>query len=109
MLFRSLLFTGLFTDKVEGLTNKISNGDPKKVGILMIAAMCGAFAYLFGNELIKVLNPETAAYAVAGISAGISMLFLEKAAKKYPKLGEYNLGITMIIGMFFAVLFTKLV
>ncbi|NLY73169.1 MAG: DUF5058 family protein [Tissierellia bacterium] len=104
-----LLFTGLFTDKVEGLTNKIYNGDPKKVGILMIAAMCGAFAYLFGNELIKILNPETAAYAVAGISAGISMIFLERAAKKYPKLGEYNLGITMIIGMFFAVLFTKLV
>ncbi len=104
-----LLTTGLFSHKVEGLTNKISGGDPKKLGILMISAMCGAFGYLFGNELIKVLNKETRAFAISGISAAIAMLFLEKIAKKHPKLGEYNLGIAMIVGMAFAVLYLHLI
>lgn len=104
-----LLFTGLFSHKVKGLTNKISGGDPKKVGILMIAAMCGAFAFLFGNELLKSLNPKTRTYAISGIGAAIAMLILEKIAKKYPKLGEYNLGIAMIVGMTCAVIFNRLV
>lgn len=104
-----LISTSLFTDKIEGVTHKISKGDPKKVGILMIAAMCGAFGYMFGNELVKALKPETVAFSVAGISAGVAMLLLEKAAKKYPKLGEYNLGIAMVVGMFCAVVYTKMV
>lgn len=104
-----LLFTGLFSHKVEGLTDKISGGDPKKVGILMISAMCGAFAYLFGNELKKALDPATRAFAISGIAAAVGMYFLEKLAKKYPKLGEYNLGIAMIIGMAVAVFYNRLV
>lgn len=69
----------------------------------MVSAMCGAFAYLFGNELKKALNPATAPFAVSGIGAAVAMYFLEKLAKKYPKLGEYNLGIAMIVGMICAV------
>lgn len=104
-----LLSTALFSHKIEGITHKISGGDPKKVKILMIAAMCGAFGYMFGNELKKVLNPKTAAFAVAGIGAAVAMYLMEKLSKKFPKLGEYNLGIAMIIGMFCAVIFKRLV
>lgn len=104
-----LLFTGLFSHKVEGLTKKISGGDPKKVGILMISAMCGAMGFMFANELKKIFNPETAAFAVSGIIAAIAMYFLEKLAAKYPKLGEYNLGFAMLIGMFGAVIFKRIV
>lgn len=104
-----LLFTGLFSNKLEGITKKVSKGDPKKLGILMISAMCGAFAYLFGNELIKGLGPETRAFAVSGIGAAVSMLIFERIAKKHPKLSEYNLGITMIIGMVCAVMFNRIV
>lgn len=104
-----LLFTGLFSHKVEGMTNKISGGDPKKVGILMISAMCGAFAFLFGNELLKSLNPQTRTYAISGIGAAVTMLIFERIAKKYPKLSEYNLGIAMIVGMACAVIFNRLV
>jgi len=103
-----LLATALFSHKIEGITHKISAGDPKKVKILMIAAMCGAFGYMFGNELKKLLNPKTAAFAVAGIGAAVAMFFLEKISKKFPKLGEYNLGIAMIIGMSCAVIFKRL-
>lgn len=104
-----LLFTALFSHKVEGITDKISGGDPKKVQILMVAAMCGAFAFLFGNELIKVMNPETRAYAVSGLGAAIVMIFLERLAEKIPKLSEYNLGIAMIVGMACAVVFNRIV
>jgi len=104
-----LLSTALFSHKIEGLTHRISGGDPKRVGVLMISAMCGAFAYLFGNELKKALNPATVPFAVSGISAAIAMYFLEKLAKKYPKLGEYNLGIAMIIGMACAVIYKRIV
>ncbi|MFB0917682.1 MAG: DUF5058 family protein [Clostridiaceae bacterium] len=104
-----LLTTALFSDKIEGVTKKISGGDPKKVGILMISAMCGAFAFLFGSELKKILTPKTVPFAVSGIGAAIAMIFLEKLSKKYPKLGEYNLGIAMIIGMICAVVYNKMV
>lgn len=104
-----LLFTALFSHKVEGLTKKISGGDPKKVGILMISAMCGAMGFMFANELKKIFNPATAAFAVSGIIAAIAMFLLEKLAKKYPKLGEYNLGFAMLIGMFGAVIFKRIV
>lgn len=104
-----LLVTGLFSHKIGGITKKISNGDPKKLGILMISAMCGAFAFLFGNELMKALKSETRTFAISGIVAAVAMLLLDKAAKKYPKLAEYNLGIAMIIGMVGAVVFNRIV
>ena len=103
-----LLTTALFSHKLEGITHKISGGDPKKVQILMIAAMCGAFGYMFGNELKKIFDPKTAAFAVAGIGAAVAMYFLEVISKKHPKLGEYNLGIAMLIGMFCAVIFKRM-
>ena len=103
-----LLFTGLFTHKLGGMTDKISGGDPKRVSILMVSAMCGAMSYMFGVEFIKILNPETRAFAVAGVGAAVAMYFLEKLAEKYPKLGEYNLGIAMIIGMACAVIFNRI-
>lgn len=104
-----LIFTGLFSHKIEGFTEKISKGDPKRLGILMISAMCGAFAYLFGNELIKILDPKTRAFAISGISAAIVMIVLERFAEKYPKLSEYNLGIAMIVGMASAVIYNRLI
>lgn len=104
-----LLSTALFTHKIEGVTHKISGGDPKKVKILMIAAMCGAFGYLFGNVLKNIFDAKTQPIAVAGIASAIAIFFLEKLMKRFPKLGEYNLGIAMLIGMFCAVAFKRLV
>lgn len=104
-----LFTTGVFSHKIEGLTHKISGGDPKKVGILMVAAMCGAFGYLFENELTKGLNPSTRAFAVSGIGAAIAMIILERIARRHPKFGEYNLGIAMIVGMICAVVYKRIV
>ncbi len=104
-----LASTALLSHKIEGITHKISGGDPKKVGLLMISAMCGAMGFMFTNELKKILVPETRAFAVSGIAAAIAMFFLEKLAKKYPKLGEYNLGFAMLVGMFVAVAYNRMV
>lgn len=104
-----LLFTGLFTDKLDGLTKKVSGGDSKKIGILMIAAASGAFAYFFGNELFKIRDPENKTFAVAALAGAVSMMVLERMAKKYPKLAEYNLGVSMIIGMASSVIFNRII
>ncbi|MEL7647895.1 MAG: DUF5058 family protein [Sedimentibacter sp.] len=103
-----LFTTGLFSHKLDGVTDKISGGDPKKLGILMVSAMCGAFSYLFGKELIKGLDPKTRPFMVSGIAAAVAMIILDKVAKKYPKLTEYNLGIAMVVGMAAGVIFKRL-
>lgn len=103
-----LVTTGLFSDKLEKITKRVSGGDSKKLGIIAVAAMCGAFSYLFGTELVKGLKPETRAFMISGIAAAIAMLILDKLAKKYPKLLEYNLGFAMIAGMLAAVVYNSL-
>lgn len=100
-----LLFTGLFTDKLDVMTKKVSGGNAKTLGLISIAAVIGSFAYLFLNEINKGLAPGQSAAIVAALAGLVAMMILEQLAKKYPKLTEFNLGIAMLIGMFVAVLF----
>lgn len=89
-----LLFVGLFTHKLDGLRNKISKGDSKLTGEIGGAATLGAMAYLVGGHLLA-----GGANLISALAAGVGMILLVKLAEKYPKLGEYNLGIAMVIGM----------
>lgn len=95
-----LLFVGLFTHKLEGLRDKVSKGDAKLTGEIGGAAMLGAMAYLVGGHLVA-----GGGRLVAALAAGISMILLGKLAEKYPKLGEYNLGLAMVVGMIVAVMY----
>lgn len=104
-----LLFTGLFTDKLQIISDKVSGGNVRTIGIVSLSAMLGAFAFLFGQELIKIAKPEVRAYGVAGIVAMVSMMLLDKLADKFPRLSEFNMGIAMIIGMASAVIYNRLV
>lgn len=99
-----LLFTALFTDKLEIITQKVSRGNTKTLGVLGAGAILGSFAYLFLNEVRKGLQPNQTPILAAALSAMVAMVLLERVAKKYPKLTEYNLGIAMLVGMFAAVL-----
>ncbi|MCI5997422.1 MAG: DUF5058 family protein [Peptoniphilaceae bacterium] len=103
-----LLTTGLFTHKLDKINKKISGGNPKKMAKITLPAMCGAFAFFFSKDLLNGLKPEMRGFMISGITAAISMIILEKIAKKYPKLVEYNLGIAMVIGMTATVLYIKL-
>lgn len=65
------------------------------------ACSLGIFGYLDVNEIGKGWG--NAAAVAGGI---IGMAILEKfVAKKVPKIREYNLGIAMIIGMLFAIIY----
>lgn len=90
-----LLTSGLFSDKLDKITQKVSGGSTKKMGILMISGMCGAFSFLFCNQLVNGATP----YKAAAATSVIAMPLLNKIAKNHPKLREYNLGIAMVIGM----------
>ncbi|MDU6553063.1 DUF5058 family protein [Finegoldia magna] len=46
-----LLSSGLLADKLEILSAKVSKGNPKRLSIIMVAAMCGAFGYLCFNQI----------------------------------------------------------
>ena len=70
-------------------------------GVMSGACSLGIFGYLDVNEIGKGWG--NAAAVAGGI---IGMAILEKfVAKKVPKIREYNLGIAMIIGMLFAIIY----
>lgn len=99
-----LLFTALFTDKLEIITQKVSGGNAKTLAIISGGAIVGSFGYLFMDELKKGSVPGNSPHFVAAIAALVAMIILDNIAKKYPKLTEYNLGIAMIVGMAAAVI-----
>jgi len=95
-----LLFVGLFTHKLEGIRDKVSGGDSKLTGEIGGAAMLGAMAFLVGGHLIA-----GSGRLVAALASGIAMVILSKLAVKVPKLLEYNLGISMVVGMVAAMIY----
>lgn len=103
-----LLTTALFSDKLEKITHKVSGGDAKKIGILGTGAMLGAMGFLVSNEINKGLKPGQGGIIAAAVAAFVSMLVLERIAKKIPKLVEFNLGIAMVIGMIAAVAYNHM-
>lgn len=105
-----LLVSGLFADKLEGVQKKAFKGKPKKLSVVMSTAMCGAFAYLLANQVYpSFVDRGKMPYMVAGIVAIISMYICEKISKKHPKMKEWNLGISMIVAMFLAIVYKKLI
>ena len=107
-----LFVTGLFSDKMNILSNKISRGDPAKLAILMVTAMSGAFGFLCSNEITKALRSvkgKNYPAVAAAVSAALLMVVFEKLGNKYPKLKEYSLGIVMILAMVIAMVFKDLI
>lgn len=107
-----LFVSGLFADKMNILTNKISSGDPAKLGILMATAMSGAFGFLFSNEIVKSLkfvNGKNYPAIAAAVSSAVLMIVFEKLGNKYPKIKEYSLGIVMLLAMAIAMIVKDLI
>ncbi|MCF6465740.1 DUF5058 family protein [Clostridium sp. Cult2] len=94
-----LIFCGLFTHKLDRLQDKVAGGDTVLMGQICGAAILGTASYL-------VMSNSKAGFDrfVAALVAAIAMIILDKVSDKLPKLKEYNLGISMIVGMFIAVL-----
>lgn len=98
-----LLMVGLFASKLEILREKVSGNDTKWLALLTGGATLGAFGYLNSGDVVK-----GGGNLVAVIAGALTMVILGFAIAKYPKVSkikEYSLGIAMLVGMFFAVLF----
>ncbi|MDR3265515.1 MAG: DUF5058 family protein [Synergistaceae bacterium] len=104
-----LLLTMLFTHKLEDIRLKVGGGDSKWIGVLSIAAALGCFGYLNSNTIVGALRAIQRAapgasgpiYAVFG--GMIGMVVISKVAQKWTWLREYSLGLSMLVGMFAAV------
>ncbi|MEG1837159.1 MAG: DUF5058 family protein [Synergistaceae bacterium] len=96
-----LVFTGLFTPSLEKLREKASGGDIKWLAALSGAASLGIFGYLNQSQIRASMG-----HALASIMGAISMVLIVRyVVPKCPKLVEYSLGIAMLIGMAFAVIY----
>ena len=94
-----LIFCGFFTHKLDRLQDKVAGGDTKLMGQICGAAILGTASYLVISNSQAGIDRF-----VAALVAAVTMTLLDKVSVKAPKLKEYNLGISMLVGMFIAVL-----
>ena len=94
-----LLFCGLFTHKLDRIQDKVAKGNAQLMTQISGAAVLGTASYLVVSNSKAGLD----SFAAALVSA-VVMVLLNKYSYKFPKLKEYNLGISMVTGMFIAVL-----
>ncbi|MGL6104875.1 DUF5058 family protein [Romboutsia sp.] len=78
-----LIFTLLFTDKMDKVNHLLSKGNEKLVPIISACAMLGAFAYLASGNFITGEGSVTftSPSAIATIIGCVIMMILSKIAK----------------------------
>ena len=98
-----LIFTLLFTDKMDKVNHLLSSGNEKLVPIISACAMLGAFAYLASGNFITGEGSVTftSPAAVATIIGCVVMMGLSKIAKdkNIQWIKEWALSISMFSGM----------
>lgn len=97
-----ILFSALFTDKLESLRTKVADGSKKLIPIISSSAMLGAFAYMTSDKII-MFDRSTVALLVGAVVMLIVMTIADE--KEVGWLKEWGLAISMFSGMFAAVLF----
>ncbi len=100
-----LLFTGVATPGLEKLRDKLSGGDTSWLGYMSAACSIGIFGYLNANSIVSKGftngGPAISVGNLAAVLAGaLCMMALGKwVTPKHPRLAEYSLGISMIVGI----------
>lgn len=97
-----LIIVGLFTSRLEFLREKVSGNDTAWLGVLTGAATLGAFGYLNSGDVVKGGGNLIA--VIAGAIAMVALAFLIQKNPKLKGLKEYTLGISMLFGVFLAIL-----
>lgn len=94
-----LICTGLFTPSLEKLRDKLSGGDMGWLAAMSAACSIGIFGYLNANSMVKGLNVNVKISIVVVVSAIAMMAIGKTLVPKHPRIAEYSLGISMIIGI----------
>lgn len=93
----SLLLTHRMAKAIKTLNTR---SNPVWVKLFMAGAMLGLFGYLLAGQLTAGWDK-----LFAGIVSAITMLFISRVLKNYPRMQELALGIAMLAGMFSAAAF----
>lgn len=97
-----ILFSALFTDKLENLRDKVAGGSQKLIPIISSAAMLGAFAYMASDNILS-FDRSTIALITGAVVMLVVMHLADK--KDIGWLKEWGLAISMFSGMLSAVIF----
>lgn len=100
--FGWVLTGGVFTRWLPKLKDWLGGGDVKRLQIITVAMMLGAFGRMLTNSSIKPLItkgqwPAIVASITAGIAAAIWLKTADKIGK--PNMKEYFLVVALIVGM----------
>lgn len=96
-----VLFTVLFTDKLEVIRDKMAGGESKLIPVISSAAMLGAYGYFNAGYVIS-MNSNTVAILTGFITMTFITLLYRKTKNKL--LNEWGLTIAMFSGMLLAVI-----
>jgi len=104
-----LIFTLLFTDKMDKVNHLLSKGNMKMIPIISSGAMLGAFANLSAGNFFTAEGSLTfgSGSSIATVVGCILMMLLVKLSKK-PKftwLREWAFAFSMFSGMFVGYIF----
>lgn len=96
-----IVVSTLFTDKMDGMQKKLSNGDPNLLKVISVAAMLGSFGSLSAGHILR-FNKNT----IACIAGGVIMYFVItiSESKNIKWLKEWALAIALFGGMIVAAL-----
>ncbi|MHC1758200.1 MAG: DUF5058 family protein [Negativicutes bacterium] len=89
------------TCRMEAIIKKINQKyDVKWVKLMMAAAIMGLFGSILAGATV---NAKGYGNIIAAVGAAVSMLLISKlVVKRFPRMAELALGISMLIGMFIA-------
>ena len=96
-----LVVVGLLAHRLEKARERAGGGDLKWLAVLSGAAMLGCFAFLNSRSIMAGGGKLTSA-----IAGGLAMVFFLSLSKRLPWLKEYSLGLAMVAGMAFAMLWS---
>lgn len=95
-----LTFTTLFTPSLDRARNFLAGGDSKWLALISTACTVGIFSYLCANASVDATFTVHGGQVCACIAGGVSMFVMGKwLVPKWPKLGQFSLGIAMVIGI----------
>ena len=96
-----LIAAGLFTRYLGAARQKIAGGDTRWLSVLTVCATLGVFGFWASTNLVRLVDPKSAALGIATVAGGVLAMFFFKLADwiKTPWLKEWALGFAMFGGM----------